>query len=290
LKTNGRWILVATLLAAAGCGGTKACKQGTLFVSATFDGPSSGADEVDVEVTVAGGSTKSKTVTHSAHASTGSVEVDFSPYPEGKSVDVTLIARLKGGAQVGMGHGTVSSLASGCGVLAIAIGATDGGQAGSDGGGGVAGGGTDGGGGVAGTGPGGAGGGGSGGVGGTGGDVPPDGGSDAPPGCNPTCMSPTPVCAAGVCVACMEGSGRCNANTPEMCKAGSWVPQTACAGASPVCTNGVCASEQVIGGLATVTPVSTGTVQLLDQGFEFLPRSCSAGTTNQVCVTGGLRP
>jgi hypothetical protein len=135
-------------------------------VSATFDGSSSGADEVDIEVAVAGGAPKSSTVTHNASASTGSVEVDFATYPVGQSIDVTLVAR-KGGTQVGTGHGAVSSLAGGCGVLAIAIGGNDGGQGGASGSGGTAG---AGGGGMSGT-------GGVSGTGGSGGSVGSGGGS-----------------------------------------------------------------------------------------------------------------
>jgi hypothetical protein len=59
---------------------------------------------------------------------------------------------------------------------------------------------------------------------------------------------------------------------------------------APVCPNGLCGAKNVTGGLVTVVPALTGSVRLRDQGFELMPRSCSAASSDQVCVTGGLRP
>jgi hypothetical protein len=110
----------------------------------TFDGPSSIATKIDVEVTVAGVPKPTVTVPRSGDATTGSIEIDFDKtgYPAGKSVDVTLVAREAGGAQIGIGTQSITPMAgSGCDVLKISIGSGDGGQpdvgAGTDAGGGM---------------------------------------------------------------------------------------------------------------------------------------------------------
>jgi hypothetical protein len=114
---------------AAGCGGTKTCKDGTLFVTATFDSATSVADSVDVQARIDRGAWQVGRYSRNPGKPQESVEIDFpSGYPEGKSVDVLVIAR-KGGAELGTGSGTVESVPQGCGALMIEVGGpTDGGD------------------------------------------------------------------------------------------------------------------------------------------------------------------
>jgi hypothetical protein len=153
-------LLLAIALAApwaSGCGpGTKACKQGTLFLTIMFGGPTISADHLIIEVSIDGGTVKRSTRSRFDTASTDSVEIDFpAGYPAGRRIDVTVTALISG-TPIGMDSGTVAMAPTGCAALAIALAGSlpaDGG--GSDGAGGI--------------GSGGAGGIGSGGAGGTGG-------------------------------------------------------------------------------------------------------------------------
>jgi Protein of unknown function (DUF1566) len=133
LKRKSLRLVVGMLLAAGGCGSTKSCKQGTLLVTVTFDGTTAVADDVEVNVTVAGGAPKETTLVHKSGMTSGSIEIDFPVvYPQGQRVDVTVVA-LNDGATLGTTTGTVQSLAAGCGTLALAIsgGAFDGGMGGN---------------------------------------------------------------------------------------------------------------------------------------------------------------
>ena len=138
-------LALAALAAGTSCGSTKACKDGTLFLTLTFDGTTSSADQVTVQVTPSGGASRMSTLEHQAGATVGTVEIDFPQgYPAGSQVQVTVTAS-KAGAAIATATGTVV-LTSGCSALAIALGgggqdggAGSGGKGGSGGGGGATG-------------------------------------------------------------------------------------------------------------------------------------------------------
>ena len=154
-------LLLAIALAApfaSGCGpGTRACKQGTLFLTITFGGPTLTADHLIIEVSIDGGTAKRSTRSRIDTASNDTVEIDFpGGYPAGRRVDVTVTA-LVSGTTVGSNTGTVAMAPEGCAALALVLVGSSppggGGSGGSGGAGGVAGGGAAGaGGGTAGTG------------------------------------------------------------------------------------------------------------------------------------------
>ena len=138
-------LAVAALGAGTNCGSTKACKDGTLFLTLAFDGTTSSADQVTVQVTPSGGASRMSTLEHQAGATVGTVEIDFPQgYPAGSQVQVTVTAS-KAGAAIATATGSVV-LSSGCSALAIALGvggqdggAGSGGKGGSGGGGGATG-------------------------------------------------------------------------------------------------------------------------------------------------------
>jgi hypothetical protein len=102
--------LAAALASGAAC--ERACKPGTLFLDIDL-GSSRGADTLQVDVTVTGGTTKHTTRTLSGGPTTGTLEIDFpSGYPDGKRVDLELTA-TKSGATLGTIAVSVT-LASSC--------------------------------------------------------------------------------------------------------------------------------------------------------------------------------
>jgi hypothetical protein len=120
-----------------------------------------------------------------------------------------------------------------------------------------------------------------------GGIVGPDAGTDA--------AQPPPIADAGAdgsdasSCACVTGALTCSGNTPEQCAACAWVPQTACGGTKPVCSNGVCGTFRASGGIRSTAPapITDAGIYLVSGGFELGTRTCSdAG----VCVTGGIVP
>ena len=86
--------LAALLAAVVGCGGgTRACKQGTLFVTIVLDGTTSAADVIAVRVSIDGGMAKSDSHPRTAGGTTETIEINFpSEYPAGKRVDVQVTA------------------------------------------------------------------------------------------------------------------------------------------------------------------------------------------------------
>jgi hypothetical protein len=200
-------VLGGLAAAAAGCKSTAACNGGTVLVTVTFDATTSAADSVDVSVSVAGGAAKTTTLPHMVGNTNGSVEVDFptgSGYPQGQSLDVTIVAK-QGGSVLGTTSGAVAMLPSGCGTLAITFGVpgTGGaGAAGDAGGGGHAGGGSGG----AGAGDGG---------GGNGGAGARDAGGESD--------GPTTGCTSGTSRSCAADGylGNCAGGT-ETCAGGKW--------------------------------------------------------------------
>jgi len=134
-----------------------------------------------------------------------------------------------------------------------------------------------------------AGAGGTGGIGGAG-----QGGQDGGHGgedieeCPVPCEGDTPLCEMGVCVACRAGTGpRCGPDeTPQRCEQGAWVDDSPCA---ELCTNGVCATMRVVGGLATAGgAVESGSIILVDHGFDGLPVACGSLSGDTTCVVGGF--
>jgi hypothetical protein len=199
-------VVLAGLVTAAGCRSTSPCNGGTVLVTVTFDATTSAADVLDVAVSVDGGAPKTTSLPHTAGDPKGSVEIDFpngTGYPEGKRLDVTVVARAAGSV-VGTATANVATLPSGCGTVAVTFGAP-----GTDGGAGK--------GGQAGTGAGGKAGKGGGGNGATGGSAGSggsvDGGADGP----------TTGCTSGSTRSCAADGylGNCAAGT-ETCAAGKW--------------------------------------------------------------------
>lgn len=85
-------IAAALVLGAASCGGTRACKQGTIFVQVHADSLSGAADGVLVDVAVSGRAPVERSFPLSGSAS-GGIEIQFAgTYPAGQdaSVQVTL--------------------------------------------------------------------------------------------------------------------------------------------------------------------------------------------------------
>ena len=142
------FVLLAALAAiAAGVrcdGGTRACKQGTLFVTVTFGGTTRNADQVSVDVIVDNGAPKTNTRNRIAGAAEDTLEIEFpNGYPVGRHVEVRVTALMNGSA-IGTGRATVASLPAGCGALAVALGGGTPSGAGGRGGGGAGGTGTGG--------------------------------------------------------------------------------------------------------------------------------------------------
>jgi hypothetical protein len=90
---------------------------------------------------------------------------------------------------------------------------------------------------------------------------------------------------------CTPGALQCSGSTPQACVAGVFQNQTPCSGAKPLCSNGVCGSYIVAGGIRSTVPAGgagdAGTIRLVEGAFEVGARSC---TTQGVCVTGGIVP
>jgi hypothetical protein len=113
-------------LLAAGCA-TRACREGTVFLTIAYDATSATADRVDLEIAAAGTSA-SPSVPHDPGAATGTVEIDFpNGYPSGP-IGILLTAR-KAGAVVGTGM-LNEPLSPGCSALSVVVSASGG----SDGG------------------------------------------------------------------------------------------------------------------------------------------------------------
>jgi len=135
-------LLIAAFVAFAGCGGgTRACKDGTLFVTVTFAGSAAPADQVTVEVRIDGVMTMNETaIRNRTGGGDGTFEISFPHgYPTGKKVDV-LVTAFANASQVGSNTGSVMSLPPGCTALTIALGGGSAGTGGMSGTGGSSGG------------------------------------------------------------------------------------------------------------------------------------------------------
>jgi hypothetical protein len=93
----------------------------------------------------------------------------------------------------------------------------------------------------------------------------------------------------GAVCPCSQGSLKCSGNTPQQCMACSWVNETPCSGATPVCSNGICGSYRTTGGIRSTAPAryGDGGITLVSGGFEVGTRTCDEAG---ICVTGGIVP
>jgi hypothetical protein len=103
------------MLALSGC--TRRCREGTLFLTISYDAASAGADQVTVRVTQDGAAPHEFSI-GAARAPMDTVEVQFAAgYPRGATVTVDVSATSQG-HEVGRGHQTVR-LDEGCTALEI---------------------------------------------------------------------------------------------------------------------------------------------------------------------------
>jgi Right handed beta helix region len=119
-----RALCCAAILLAAGCGGTKSCKDKTVLVSLTLGQGAAAADSFDVTVVVGTNTLTANGIARKSQAATGTLEIDFPDgYPSGQSIEVTVTAK-QGGTLVGTGmNGT--TLRNACATLGIQIGAPE---------------------------------------------------------------------------------------------------------------------------------------------------------------------
>ena len=156
-------------LAFAGCGGTRACRDGTLFVTVDFVADAVSAQKVSIDVKPEGAPLRTEVFDHAPGATEGTIEVDFpGGYTSGNRVTLVLVGRKNGLPFAATTASVV--LASGCSSTTVQLGGTP-----FDGGNGDAGGDAPTG--AGGAGAGGSGGAGAGGSGGTGAGGKTDGGA-----------------------------------------------------------------------------------------------------------------
>ena len=118
-------VLVVTV---SSCGKTRACKAGTVLVTAGGSA-ADGADTLSLDISVGGGAPK--TVTAPWRAGGGTIEIDFpAGYPRGQTVTVAATA-LQAGTAIATATATVT-LTDACEPLALSFGGS--GDGGSDGG------------------------------------------------------------------------------------------------------------------------------------------------------------
>ena len=248
--------MLAGLLTAAGCRSTSSCNAGTVLVTLTFDATTSAADDVDVQVSVAGGAPKTSSLAHNAGDTKGSIEIDFpggTGYPQGQRLDVTVVAK-KAGSVLGTATASVAALPSGCGTLALDFGVTgpDGGVGGQTGA--------------------------TGGQGGKAGKGGGGGATGARDGGTPDASSDGPItgCTSGATRSCAADGylGNCASGT-ETCAGGRW---SACS-ISPAAADS-CATK---GDDATCNGTPNEGCACLDVNP---PRSCSAGGALGACAAG----
>src|SRR5262249_10784727 len=116
---SGAALIVAAAALAGTTGCERSCKPDTLYLQIAL-GYSKGADPLDGGCIVAGSTAKHTTRMISPSASTGTLEIEFpSGYPEGKRVDLTLVAS-KNGTSIGATSANLT-LASGCTRASIAF-------------------------------------------------------------------------------------------------------------------------------------------------------------------------
>ena len=83
----------------AGCGGTRACRSGTLFVTVDFVADAISAEKVSIDVKPEGAPLRTEIFDHAPGATEGTIEVDFpAGYQSGSRVTLVLTARKNGAA------------------------------------------------------------------------------------------------------------------------------------------------------------------------------------------------
>jgi len=121
--------LCLPLALASSCGGTRACKGGTVLLTITLGDLAKAATNVQVDADVDADHLSG--IYAFQTTGTGTVEIDFpSGYPEGKQVSVRVTA-LKGAAKI-ISERQVFTAAAGCTPLAITVGSGDDGGASCD--------------------------------------------------------------------------------------------------------------------------------------------------------------
>ena len=109
-------LVAVSTMALAGCHSTRACKAGTVLL--TVDMPA-GTDTLQYVVTIDGTSTAGQSVAlPSSTATSGTLELDFSTYPAGSTVTVTVTA-LGAGSVLGAGTSDARVLAARCDTLHV---------------------------------------------------------------------------------------------------------------------------------------------------------------------------
>lgn len=110
-------LALCSIALGAGCS-TRPCKSGTALVNVSF-GSASSADSVLVSASIDGGATVSGTYPHHAGDKSGAVELDFSSYPAGHELTVT-VGALSGNVIVASDTVGVT-LAPGCTSLSVTL-------------------------------------------------------------------------------------------------------------------------------------------------------------------------
>ena len=100
---------VAALAALFSIGCVRTCKHGTVLLAVTVP---SGTDQIRVAVTVDGVAMDPQTLAFPATQTHGTVELDFSAYPAGRSLSINVTA-LSAGTIVGTGAAPGKTLSSG---------------------------------------------------------------------------------------------------------------------------------------------------------------------------------
>jgi len=116
-------------LSLAGCGGTRACRSGTLFVTVDFVADAVSAEKVSIDVKPEGAPLRTEIFDHAPGATEGTIEVDFpGGYQSGNRVTLVLVARKNGLPFAATTASVV--LASGCSSTSVQLGgmAFDGGN------------------------------------------------------------------------------------------------------------------------------------------------------------------
>jgi len=116
-----RALAVALACAVGGCGdNVRSCKDGTVFLTITYDATSAGASAIDLTVTV-DGKPMSGQRAHSPGATVDTIEIDFAAgYPAGATITVTVGATGSKGDAIGFGRAQ-ATLDGSCQALTVDV-------------------------------------------------------------------------------------------------------------------------------------------------------------------------
>jgi hypothetical protein len=115
-----RSLLFGVSLCLVACGGTKPCKDGTVFLNVSFVGASTDADSLTIDAALGPAQQRSATAPGPNGQSSGSIQVEFGEgYPSGKMLLIRVTA-TRGGTVVGVGTGSVE-LAGACASLNVLV-------------------------------------------------------------------------------------------------------------------------------------------------------------------------